>query len=356
MTTLPELTRPTLGGRLRARLYAVLVRESEAGSGTHIDPEDPAVAPPSTAGWSKERFEAQASATMEVFADTMRAPDGGSVRDGVIADLADFYQVAPDEVVRRCLHWEEWSVEEWRDARADEPQGLARFYNSTESWSYDLLWYSYLQTLGYAVPNHVIAADWLPAAPAGARLLDFGSGVGVTAQLFAALGYEVTLADLSETLLGFAHWRLDRRNVPATYLHLPADLPHGAYDVVIALDTLAHVPDAAQTARQLYAATRPGGYLITNFDVRRKSERNAWHLYADDLPLRWAIERAGFVPVRKTPDNLAIYQARPVTGAARRAGAWLRLASPPVRAARAVRHAVARAILVAVKKLTGRMM
>jgi 2-polyprenyl-3-methyl-5-hydroxy-6-metoxy-1,4-benzoquinol methylase len=353
VTALPELGRPTLVGRLRAWLYTVLTRESKAGSGTHIDPEDPAVEPPSTAGWTKERFQAQASGTMAVFADTMRAPDGGSVRAGVIADLAEYYQVAPDEAVRRCLHWEDWSVEEWRNARADAPGGLTRFYNSTESWSYDLLWYSYLQTCGYAVPNHVIAADWLPAAPQGARLLDFGSGVGVTAQLFAALGYDVTLADVSQTLLGFARWRLDRRKVPATYLHLPADLPHEAYDVVIALDTLAHVPDAGLTARQLYAATRPGGFLITNFDVRRKSDRNASHLYADDLPLRWAIERAGFVPVRKTPDNLAIYQARPV-GAARRAGAWLRLASPPVRAGRAVQHAVARSALVAVGKLTGR--
>jgi SAM-dependent methyltransferase len=294
---------------------------------------------------------------MAAFADTMRPPAGGTVREGVIDDLARYYDLTPQQVVHRCLHWEEDSVQEWRAASADTPEGLARFYNSVTSWSFDLLWYSYLQTVGFAYPKHVVVADWLPRPEGGARMLDFGSGVGVTAQLFAALGYDVTLGDISAPLLDFAQWRLEQRGVKAAYLLLPAELPPASYDLVIALDTLAHVPDAGQTARELYATTRPGGHLVTNFDTRRKSERNAWHLYHDDLPLRWAIERAGFVPVAHIDGNLWIYQARPTTGVAwrlRRAGAMLRLASPPVRGLRRVQHAVARAALVTLAWMRGR--
>lgn len=347
----------TLLGRARGRIGAMLLRESLAGSGVHVDPEDPGTARPSTVGWTRARLRASESATMDLFADTMRSSAGGTAREGVIDDLAQYYDLTPAQVVQRCRHWEEDSVEEWRAASAETPEGLSRFYDSLTSWSFDLLWYSYLQTAGFATPTHVVAADWLPRPSAGARLLDFGSGVGVTAQLFAALGYDVTLADISAPLLEFARWRLERRGVKAQYTQLPAELPDGWYDVITALDTLAHVPDADQTARDLYAATRPGGYLVTNFDVRRRSERNAWHLYEDDLPLRWAIERAGFAPVAHIDEGLWIYRALPTSGAGwrrRRARSWLRLASPPARGFRAAQHAFARAALVTVERIRGR--
>jgi 2-polyprenyl-3-methyl-5-hydroxy-6-metoxy-1,4-benzoquinol methylase len=228
----------------------------------------------------------------------LRPPGGGPVRDGVLGDLAEYHQLTADQVVHRCLHWEDESVAEWR-ASAGTAGGLTEFYNSVTSWSFDLLWFAYLQTVGFAYPNHVVVADRLAPPRAGARVLDFGSGVGVTAQLFGTLGYEVTLADVSAPLLAFARWRLERRGVKASYVHLPAELPPDSYDLITALDTFAHVPDPARAARELHQATRPGGYLVANFDVRRRSERNAWHLHEDDLPLRWAIEQSGYTAVRR---------------------------------------------------------
>lgn len=341
---------------VRTRIVAVLMRESTAGAGVHVDPEDPGTPPPSTAGWSRARRAAQESPAMAAFADALRPPSGGTVRDGVIDDLARYYDLPPREVVHRCLHWEEDSVKEWRAAGADSPDGLAAFYDSVTSWSFDLLWYSYLQAEGFASPKHAVVAGWLPKPDAGARLLDFGSGVGVAAQLFAALGYDVALADISAPLLAFARWRLERRGVKAAYLQLPAELPAASYDVITALDSFTHVPDPLQTARELYQATRPGGYLVVNFATRRPSERSAWHLYDDDLPLRWAIERTGYVPVHYIDNRVWIYQALPTTGAPwqlHKARAWLRLASPPARGLRAMRHALARAALVTLERLRG---
>jgi SAM-dependent methyltransferase len=289
---------------------------------------------------------------MALFVDTLRPLAGGSARAGVIDDLARYYQLSPAQVIHRCLRWEDESVDEWRSAASDTGDRLAQFYSSVTSWAFDLLWYSYLQTVGFGYPKNVIIADQLPL-PDGARVLDFGSGVGATAQLFAALGHDVELADVSASLLNFAQWRLEQRGVKATYVHLPAQLPDGSYDLIMAMDTLAHVPDINVTAQELYRATRPGGYLATNFDVRRKSERNAWHLYDDDLPLRWAIERNGYIPVRLIDSEVWIYQARPTSGAAwwlQKASAWLRLASPPARGVRAVRRALGRVVLITLQR------
>jgi 2-polyprenyl-3-methyl-5-hydroxy-6-metoxy-1,4-benzoquinol methylase len=348
--------RPKVLGLLRTRIAEVLLSESLGGQGLHVDPEDPATPPPSTAGWSPARWRAENSVHMRLFADALRPPAGGAVRDGVIDDLADYYHLTPEQVIHRCLHWEDESVQEWRASSPDTPEGLAQFFNSVESWSFDLLWYSYLQTVGFAYPKHVVVADRLPPPAPNARLLDFGSGVGVTAQLFAALGYDVALADVSAPLLVFAQWRLEQRGVKATYIQLPAQLPEASYDVITALDSFTHVPDPLQTARELYQATRPGGYLVVNFATRRPSERSAWHLYDDDLPLRWAIERTGYVPVHYIDNRVWIYQALPTTGAPwqlHKARAWLRLASPPARGLRAMRHALARAALVTLERLRG---
>ena len=112
-------------------------------------------------------------------------------------------------LVRDQIQREAESVKEWQATADDTPTGLSEFYNSVESWSFDLLWYAYVQSAGFGYPGTVIIADRVGPAPADGRMLDLGSGVGVTAQVFTALGYEVTLADLSGPLLNFARWRLE---------------------------------------------------------------------------------------------------------------------------------------------------
>jgi SAM-dependent methyltransferase len=188
-------------------------------------------------------------------------------------------------------------------------------------------------------------------------MLDLGSGVGVTAQLFSSLGYDVTLADVSSPLLTFAQWRLEQRGVKADYIQLPAEFPDASYDLITALDVMAHVPDVAETARRLHRSLRRGGLFVANFDVRRRSRRNAWHLYEDDLPLRWAVQKAGFTPVTLIDGILWIYRADSPTGLAwrlRTALAWVRLASPPARGLRQIRRAFARLVLVVASRIVGR--
>jgi SAM-dependent methyltransferase len=284
---------------------------------------------------------------MEVFADCLRPPGGGSVREGVIDDLGTYYGLTAEQVVERCLGWEAESIREWQAAGRDSAAGLTDFYDTVQSWSFDVLWYAYLQSAGYPYPASVVVADTIETMTGGTgtggtgtggtgtgrgRMLDFGSGAGVTGQFFSALGWDVTMADVSATLLEFARWRHKRRGLDSNFLRLPADLPDGAFDLITAIDVFAQIPDAAETARRLHRALRPGGLLVTNFDVRPPSPANAWHLYKHAAPLRWAVERAGFTPVRLVDGFTWFYRVQPADSPATRmriALAWVRLASPP---------------------------
>jgi SAM-dependent methyltransferase len=175
-----------------------------------------------------------------------------------------------------------------------------------------LLWYAYLQAAGFHYPVPVVIARALPPhlrAQSHLRHLDFGSGVGDAAQLFSRLGFHSVLADISTSLLSFARFRLERRGDRAEYLDLnDATLGKGEYDVITAIDTLVHVPDFVATATTLHRALKPGGYLYCNFDVRPVSAENAWHLYADDLPLYWQLQRVGFEPVQNLDRRISCFR------------------------------------------------
>ena len=50
------------------------------------------------------------------------------------------------------------------------------------------------------------------------------------------------------------------------------------------------------------------GLLVTNFDTRPPSPENAWHLYADDLPLRRTLQNLGFEQIDQLDGYLIIYR------------------------------------------------
>jgi SAM-dependent methyltransferase len=264
------------------------------GQGPHPDPADPAV--------QRLRRDltpllprALESRELQLYRDALRLRPDADVRASLLDDLSTYHELPRDECLRRCLHWEELSVQEWHARDRSSPEAIADFYRTVTSWSFDLLWYAYLKAEAVQYPVDVVIARDLPPAVAGGRVLDFGSGAGTAAQLFMSLGYRVDLADVSTSLLDFARFRLERRGLTARYHDLNrVALPDAAYDVVLAVDTLVHVPDLAAAAHALHRCLKPGGLLYANFDVRPPSPENAWHLYSDDLPMRRTLQRAGF--------------------------------------------------------------
>ena len=277
--------------------------------GAHPDPLDPEFQPPDPATLPEPWREALASSEMATYRATLMLPGQPSIRASILDDLSTYYHLDPDECVRRCVKWEQWSVEEWQERPRDSAAGLTDFYNTTESWSFDHIWAAYLQAEGAVYPAAVVAARTIPRATRTLRCLDFGSGVGDMGHLLGALGHEVDLADVSKTLLAFAQYRLERRGQKAGYVDLnDATLESNTYDVVIAKDVLAHVPDFRATVTMLHRSLRPGGLLLTNFDTRPASPENAWHLYEDDLPLRRTLQDIGFVQLANLSSRLFVFR------------------------------------------------
>ncbi len=284
----------------------------------HRDPA--AGTPPDTSGWPTFWRDVYESPETAEYRAALCLPGSDDMRAGVLDDLSTYFHLSPDECRELALNWGEACIAEWTAAASP-----ADFHRSTQSSSYSLLWYAYLQATGVYFPVTPAIARAIPRV-AGAKHLDLGSGAGVTSQLFQRLGYETTLADIAVTTLDFARYRLGRRNVPATFLDLnTAALPSGEYDLVTAIDVLPHVPEFPALVASIHRALKPGGYLYANINVRPEGHA-PWHLYTDDAPLRRQLQNSGFEPVvrldshygeiyRRVDDHGAVHAARAVRDA-----------------------------------------
>jgi len=304
---------------LLQRVGRLLLKQPPVGQGPHIDPlaPDAPARPPAT---GKATRDARSGEELDRYRDALRLAPGGDVRAGVLDDLSTYYRLDPEECVERCIHWEQSSVDEWFERDRGTTEGLLDFYRTTQSWAFDLLWYAYLQAEGYGFPASVLAARFLrQRGVSPGSHLDFGSGVGVTSQLFASLGWDTELGDVSTTLLAFARFRLERRGQTATYRDLSTEaLPADRYDVITAIDTLAHVPDAAEVAHRLHRALHPGGWLFANVDVRASGQASAWHIQHDATRVALELRRVGFRR-RRVLDGLPVYERGPAPGPGGRA-------------------------------------
>jgi SAM-dependent methyltransferase len=281
--------------------------DSTTSQGVHVDPAERAAEDE----WQPPDKEAAvASQEMEIYRSALTI-DGHDVRDSILNELSEYYGYSPDECLKRCLHWEDWSVEEWQSADRSTPKGIQEFYSSVESWAFDLMWYAYLQSTGDGYPAAVIAARFAKDNVVGRDHLDFGSGTGTTAQLFSRLGFTSTMADVSAPLLKYAGWRLERHGDAAARIDLTTEeLPTDSYDFITALDTLVHVTDFDATARDLHRAIRPGGYLLANFDVRKEGDHGTqWHLYHDQYDVDHRLRAAGFIRTDTLAGITHCYQA-----------------------------------------------
>jgi len=264
----------------------------------HVDPLDPNVPPPDRSKWAPEWQAAWTSPEMEAFREGLRLRGLPDIRSAVLDDLSSYFRLDAEACIYQATHSHELSAEEWlaKPVRTSEDEITDFYLHHVRPWVFGLLWYAYLQAEGYKYPISVVIAQDLRGRRGGA-CLDFGAGIGATAQMFALLGYTPSLADISTPLLDFARYRLERRGQLATFIDLNHQpVGRNAYTVITAVNTLHHLPDLpslSKTAHDLHSALRPGGLLVADFDVSPR-HRGAARLYDDDLPLRRVLRHAGF--------------------------------------------------------------
>ena len=92
----------------------------------------------------------------------------------------------------------------------------------------------------------------------GLKVLDFGGGIGSLALLLEKRGADVDYLDLPGIVSDFAQFRSNGR---INFIDSLED-KSGVYDLIVAIDTLEHLPDLPEQLKHIGKALKPGGILF----------------------------------------------------------------------------------------------
>lgn len=231
------------------------------------------------------------------WADALILPGHLTLRQSLVSELGTYMScVDPAEIEARCARAVAALKGEW-EARVipNSRSSIEQFYNESQNTIYELMWWHTLTE--DASPLAYVTALHYARRSGSRRCLDFGAGVGSGSILFARHGFDVTLADISSTLLRFSAWRFDRRRLPATYVDLKtAELPAGAFDVITAMDVFEHLVDPVGTVDRLATALTAGGFLYTRIAAEADEDRPQ-HIVHDFGPTFERLRALGLVHV-----------------------------------------------------------
>jgi len=189
------------------------------------------------------------------------APLTGDVRKELAIELSEYLHLSIDDVLRRFDDAPARFTREWENLvrdRVDE-RTLIQFYNQSTTEIFDLARWHAEDHIHYRT---LVCAD-IASQNRGRSMLDFGSGIGSDALVFADAGFEVTLADVSDPLRKFARWRCEQRGIKVKTIDLKREeLPKRRYDVAICFDVLEHLLRPRRAVNGIGRALRPGGLLF----------------------------------------------------------------------------------------------
>ena len=153
--------------------------------------------------------------------------------------------------------------------------------------------------------------DWLPPGPPTRRILDLGCGTGILSRELADAG-QLTSLDYATDAFPFCRRRGLTRLVRADGHTLP--FSDGAFEVVLAIDTLEHLHDDRAAMREMRRVLQPGGHAIVNVPALQLlwSAHDVVNHHCRRYrkgPLRGLLLDAGFTVEKLTYTNFVLFPA-----------------------------------------------
>ncbi|MBP88173.1 MAG: hypothetical protein CMJ64_15895 [Planctomycetaceae bacterium] len=183
--------------------------------------------------------------------------------------ITDVSGASRDDVVRRFVREHRdpgTNVREALRQRGIKPyvwsEELEAFYAATDSFLYESLVWN--RTSMKNDMRQWIGAHLRRVSDSPQRILTFGDGLGLDAYYLATIGHRVTYFDVSQKCSAFARRIFERGDLEVEMLADPMQLSRDAYDDVICLDVLEHVPDPVSLVGWLSELLCDGGHLAVH--------------------------------------------------------------------------------------------
>ena len=213
-----------------------------------------------------------------------------------LAELKEYLGDGYDE--QNLRRWEQVVDEELAELGSEEA-----LYRASRMYLYNLTVFAMSRT------KEPYLRDLTSLVAPGARVLDYGCGIGSDGLLLLEAGYEVGFADFANPCIDFLRWRLARRGLDAQIFDLDTSPPRPGWDAAYAFDVIEHVDDPFA-----FLTTMEGlaGLVAVNFLEPAEHERAVHHT----LPVKQLLAHVSIMTMRQYRlyhgrSHLVVYEPAP---------------------------------------------
>jgi ubiquinone/menaquinone biosynthesis C-methylase UbiE len=173
----------------------------------------------------------------------------------------------------RLQHYQEHLDAEFADVGHEDT-----FYLTSKAYLYNLTAFA---MTGTKLPY---LRELVSRVPPGARLLDYGCGIGSDGLLLLEAGYRIEFADFDNPSVEYLRWRLAERGLDAPIHDLKRGVPDG-FDAAYAFDVIEHVPDPFAFLGEMEQRAQ---LVVVNFLEPEPGDQDLHH----ELPIRELLDHA----------------------------------------------------------------
>ncbi len=164
------------------------------------------------------------------------------------------------------------------DREVDEIGDEQRLYRKSRAYLYNLTAFA---MTGTKTPY---LRELVSHLEPGARLLDYGCGIGSDGLLLLEAGFRVEFADFDNPSVEYLRWRLARRGLEAPIYDLERGVASG-FDAAYAFDVIEHVDDPVGFLEEM---ERRASLVMVNLLKPEPGDQDLHH----ELPVKKLVDRA----------------------------------------------------------------